>query len=134
MTAADRWVVGAALALVASLYVWSWGGFSGSDATGGSDAGGSDAAGVVAEVMVAGHPGETIDLGRDGEVEVQGRMGPSRLLVQDGRVRFTASPCRNKQCIHSGWLAHEGDFAACLPNGVAVEVLGPEGGLDAINY
>jgi hypothetical protein len=26
MTAADRWVVGAALALVASLYVWSWGG------------------------------------------------------------------------------------------------------------
>jgi hypothetical protein len=61
-------------------------------------------------------------------------MGPSRLLVQDGRVRFTASPCRGKQCIHSGWLAHEGDFAACLPNGVAVEVLGPERGLDAINY
>ena len=128
MTAADRWVVGAALALVASLYVWSWGGPLG------SDAGGSDAASVVVEVVVAGHAGETIDLGRDGEVEVQGRMGPSRLLVQDGRVRFTASPCRNKQCIHSGWLAHEGDFAACLPNGVAVEVLGPERGLDAINY
>jgi hypothetical protein len=128
MTAADRWVVGAALALVASLYVWSWGGPLG------SDAGGSDAAGVVAEVVVADHPVETVDLGRDGEVEVQGRMGPSRLLVQDGRVRFTASPCRGKQCIHSGWLAHEGDFAACLPNGVAVEVLGPERGLDAINY
>jgi len=88
----------------------------------------------VAEVVVAGRPGETIDLGHDGEVEVQGRMGPSRLLVQDARVRFTASPCRGKQCIHSGWLAHEGDFAACLPNGVAVEVLGPERGLDAINY
>ncbi|MGH8567747.1 MAG: NusG domain II-containing protein [Gammaproteobacteria bacterium] len=129
MTAADRWVVGAALALVASLYVWSWGGVSGSNAPGGSDA-----AGVLAEVVVAGHPIEAIDLGHDGEVEVQGRMGPSRLLVQDGRVRFTASPCRGKQCIHSGWLAHEGDFAACLPNGVAVEVLGPERGLDAINY
>ena len=128
MTAADRWVVGAALALVASLYVWSWGG------PWGSDAGGSDAAGLVAEVVVAGDSGETIDLGRDGEVEVQGRMGPSRLLVQDGRVRFTTSPCRNKQCIHSGWLAHEGDFAACLPNGVAVEVLARERGLDAINY
>lgn len=123
MTAADRWVVGAALAVVTSLYVWSWGGVSG-----------SNAAGVVAEVVVTGHPVETIDLGRDGEVEVQGRMGPSRLLVQDGRVRFTASPCRGKQCIHSGWLAHEGDFAVCLPNGVAVEVLGPERGLDAINY
>ena len=129
MTAGDRWVVGAALALVASLYVWSWGGVSGSNAPGGSDA-----AGVVAEVVVTDHPVETIDLGRDGEVEVQGRMGPSRLLVQDGRVRFTASPCRGKQCIHSGWLAREGDFAACLPNGVAVEVLGPERGLDAINY
>jgi hypothetical protein len=128
MTAADRWVVGAALALVASLYVWSWGG------PWGSNAGGSDAASVVAEVAVAGHPVETVDLARDGEVEVQGRMGPSRLLVQDGRVRFTASPCRGKQCIRSGWLAHEGDFAACLPNGVAVEVLGPERGLDAINY
>jgi hypothetical protein len=128
MTAADRWVVGAALALVASLYVWNW------DGPLGLDAGRSDAAGVVAEVVVAGHPVETIDLGRDGEVEVQGRMGPSRLLVQDGRVRFTASPCRGKQCIRSGWLAHEGDFAACLPNGVAVEVLGPERGLDAINY
>jgi hypothetical protein len=121
-------VVGAALALVASLYVWSWGGPLG------SDAGGSDAAGVVAEVVVTDHPVETVDLGRDGEVEVQGRMGPSRLLVQDGRVRFTASRCRGKQCIHSGWLAHEGDFAACLPNGVAVEVLGSERGLDAINY
>ena len=131
MTAADRWVVGAALALVASLYLWSWGGFSGSDV---GDRPGSDAASVAAEVVVAGHPVETIDLGRDGEVEVQGRMGPSRLLVQDGRVRFTASPCRGKQCIRSGWLAHEGDFAACLPNGVAVEVLGPERGLDAINY
>ncbi len=72
MTAADRWVVGAALALVASLYVWSWGGFFGSDT-----AGRSDAAGVVAEVAVAGHSVETIDLGRDGEVEVQGRMGQS---------------------------------------------------------
>lgn len=133
MTAADRWVVGAALALVASLYVWTWSGPLRSDA-GGSDAGGSDAAGVVAEVVVAGHPVEALDLGRDGEVEVQGRMGPSRLLVQEGRVRFTASPCRGKQCIHSGWLAREGDFAACLPNGVAVEVLGPERGLDAINY
>ncbi len=129
MTAADRWVVGAALAFVASLYVWSWGGFFGSDT-----AGRSDAAGVVAEVVVAGHSIEAIDLGRDGEVEVHGRLGPSRLLVQDRRVRFTASPCRGKQCIHSGWLAHEGDFAACLPNGVAVEVLGPERGLDAINY
>jgi hypothetical protein len=134
MTAADRWVVGAALALVASLYVWSWGGPLGSNAGRSNAPRGSDAAGVVAEVVVTDHPVETIDLVRDGEVEVQGRMGPSRLLVQDGRVRFTASPCRGKQCIHSGWLAHEGDFAACLPNGVAVEVLGPERGLDAINY
>jgi hypothetical protein len=134
MTAADRWVVGAALALVASLYVWIWGGASGSNAGGSNTAGGSDAAGVVAEVVIAGHPVEAIDLARDGEVEVHGRMGPSRLLVQDRRVRFLASPCRGKQCIRSRWLAHEGDFAACLPNSVAVEVLGPERGLDAINY
>jgi hypothetical protein len=121
MNRADRWVVGAALVFIATLYVWIYAGPAGGP-------------GVLAEVTVAGRPAEPIDLHRDGPLAVEGRLGVSRLLVRDGRVRFTDSPCRGKQCIGSGWLAREGDFAACLPNGVAVEVRGPRGGLDAISY
>lgn len=67
-------------------------------------------------------------------VDVAGRLGNSELQIAAGKVRFVASPCTNKYCIHSGWLSHSGEIAACLPNGVLIEVVGGHKKYDAINF
>ncbi|HUP92782.1 MAG TPA: NusG domain II-containing protein [Solimonas sp.] len=66
------------------------------------------------------------DLAQDRDVSVQGPRGTSHLRIEAGRVRFLDSPCRNRVCVHSGWLSHAGEVAACLPNRVSVRLLGGE--------
>lgn len=74
-----------------------------------------------------------LSLHQDGTFEIEGRIGVSTIMVDGGRVRFMDSPCPGRYCVHSGWLRFSGEVAACLPNGVVVEVLGGEREFDAIN-
>ncbi len=74
-----------------------------------------------------------LPLDRDQEIEVEGSLGVSHLRIHDGKIRFTDSPCRGKVCIQRGWLGHGGDFNACLPNGISIEIPG-NGELDSINF
>ena len=68
-------------------------------------------------------------------LHVAGTLGESVLKIEDGRVRFIASPCRNRVCIHSGWHAHRGDAAACLPNRVSLSLRGGgKGRYDAVSH
>jgi len=67
------------------------------------------------------------------EFDVDGLKGVSRLRIADGQIRFVDSPCQGRYCIHTGWLSSTGQVAACLPNGVVVEILGGERVYDAIN-
>lgn len=69
----------------------------------------------------------------DGVFEIEGRIGTSTVMVDGGRVRFLDSPCPGRYCVHSGWLKRSGEVAACLPNGIVLEVLGGEREFDAIN-
>lgn len=75
----------------------------------------------------------TLPLDQDGTFDIDGRLGVSTIMVDGGRVRFMDSPCPGRYCVHSGWLSFSGEVAACLPNGVVVEVLGGEREFDAIN-
>jgi len=74
-----------------------------------------------------------LSLDQDGVFEIEGRIGLSTVMVDGGRVRFLDSPCPGRYCVHSGWLHRSGEVAACLPNGIVVEVLGGEREFDAIN-
>lgn len=74
-----------------------------------------------------------LPLGTDVELTINGAIGDSRLAVDQGRIRFIDSPCPGRYCIHSGWLSRTGQVAACLPNGIVVEILGEEREYDAIN-
>ncbi|MGI9264583.1 MAG: NusG domain II-containing protein [Gammaproteobacteria bacterium] len=67
------------------------------------------------------------------DYSVSGLKGVSRLRVAKGQIRFIDSPCQGRYCIHTGWLSSTGQVAACLPNGIVVEVLGGERLYDAIN-
>lgn len=72
-------------------------------------------------------------LGEPRRLEIPGRLGTSLLAIADDRIRFLDSPCPNRYCVHAGWLGQTGEVAACVPNGVVVEVVGGERQFDAIN-
>jgi hypothetical protein len=86
-------------------------------------------------VWVANQSPIRIHLQQIKQLPVQGVMGESLLDVKEGRVRFMASPCQHKYCIHAGWLTERGDFVACLPNQVSIELHSTEfTPFDAIVY
>ncbi len=76
---------------------------------------------------------EELSLTKDRDIAVEGTQGTSRLQIKDGKIRFTDSPCAAKVCIHKGWLSHSGDFNACLPNRVSIEIMG-QGEFDSMNF
>lgn len=75
------------------------------------------------EGIVKSDAGEFIySLDRQGTVEHEGPLGTTTILIQDGSIRVTDSPCRDKTCIAKGTLSNPGDWTACLPNRVFVQV------------
>lgn len=116
---ADLVVVAVAAALVAALAVQQWR---------------PTAAGVSAELVSTNGERMLLQLAVDGRHRIRGRMGDSVVEVADGRVRFVESTCRHRVCIAAGWLEADGDFAACAPNGVALQVHGGAGRYDGISY
>ena len=45
------------------------------------------------------------------------------LEIQNGKIRFFSSDCRDKICVKEGFLDSQGQAAACLPNRVAIKVI-----------
>lgn len=83
------------------------------------------------------HNGDTVAryaLAGERAIAVAGRMGPSVLEIEPGRIRFAASPCRGKVCLHAGWQSRAGAAIACLPNGISLEIVGAERAYDSINF
>ncbi|HHM05995.1 MAG TPA: NusG domain II-containing protein [Gammaproteobacteria bacterium] len=119
MTRTDSLIVVLAAALLPFLYLGFWG-----EGGAGESVRIQDAAGRVIELPLA----------RDQRLKVAGRLGESIIEVRGGQVRFVASPCTGKQCIHSGWLHESGEVAACLPNGISAAVAGRDPRFDAVNF
>jgi hypothetical protein len=90
-------------------------------------------AATQAELRLRGQLLETIPLQQARVVEVEGALGASRLEVQPGRIRFVDGPCRNRVCIHSGWLRYSGEGTACLPNRLSLSLSGGDGA-DAFSF
>lgn len=68
------------------------------------------------------------------QLVIAGRSGDSVLQIKAGRIRFISSPCRNQICVHSGWHSHNGEAAACIPNGVSISLGGGSEAIDALVY
>ena len=75
----------------------------------------------------------TLSLNQRRTLQVPGALGVSIIVIDNGQVRFEESPCRNKYCVHQGWLHKAGQVAICLPNHVSVELLGTKS-YDSLNY
>lgn len=81
------------------------------------------------------HNGKTIEaVHTDKIITVSGSQGDSVIEIRDRKARFLRSPCKNKVCIQSGWLALNGALAACLPNRVSIQLTGFDRTYDSINF
>lgn len=81
--------------------------------------------GPAAVARITSDGGEFVfSLDEDRAIEVQGPIGVSRLLIEDGRARFTHAPCRDQICVYAGPLSDSGAWAACLPNRVFLSIAG----------
>ncbi len=67
-------------------------------------------------------------------VKVQGRLGMTSVLIDNGRARIQSSPCPHKICCRMGDIGSEGGLLVCVPNEVLVTISGePVEDLDAVS-
>ena len=94
----------------------------------------SPAAGDTLVLWSPGTGKQVYDLHRDQVLKIRGRQGMARIDIKNGQARFIHSTCTGKQCIQHGWVSRGGDFVACLPNRISLEVRSTDNQFDAINY
>lgn len=76
----------------------------------------------------------TLSLDQKRSLEVPGPLGKTVIVIDHGRVRVASDPGRHQYCVKQGWLSKAGEVAMCLPNQVALELLGGEKAYDSLNY
>lgn len=89
--------------------------------------------GSVAMIHAPGMADRTISLQEDQVIEVQGKLGISRIEVKSGQARMVESACPNRLCLQMGWVDRPGQSVICLPNQVWLTIEGAAGkGPDAV--
>ena len=75
-------------------------------------------------------------LDKNKELKIKGNLGESTIKINDGFVLFENSPCPNKLCVQSSAITKNGEWIACLPNGVFVRIEGKDESseLDGTSY
>ena len=58
------------------------------------------------------------------DVELDGPLGTTRLVIEQQGARIVASPCALKVCMGMGPARRPGDLLVCLPNRVLVQIEG----------
>ncbi len=72
------------------------------------------------QIKVDGEVMATLPLDTDTKYSVKGVT----VRVRNGKAWIEKSDCADKTCVNTGVLENEGDTAVCLPNKVAVTVMG----------
>ena len=119
MTKGDVIILSCAVILLSVLYGIFWSGHG---------------APAYVRIIVGDKQQALLTLDQDKKLSIKGKLGVSTVEIHAGKVRFSSSPCTGKQCIHSGWASHAGEFIACLPNRVSVSVIGKNQYFDSINF
>lgn len=74
-------------------------------------------------VIITGPQGEYIyPLEENTTVEIQGHQGISVIEIDQGKAGFLDSPCANKTCVASPPISKNGEWSACLPNGIFMRI------------
>ena len=65
---------------------------------------------------------------------INGEKGETKIIIDNGKVRFTSAPCTKKYCIHQGWINKANQIIICIPNKISISILGAKRNYDSINY
>jgi hypothetical protein len=94
--------------------------------------------------IVSAKATEVYPLDVDRTIPVDGPLGTTVVVIENGAARVVDSPCRDKTCMHMGRIDAAGGRIACIPNRVFVRVVssppgtaalpGASGGVDATAY
>lgn len=55
------------------------------------------------------------------------------IKIVDGKSEVTSSSCPSQICVYSSAIKKSGEQIICVPNGVVIEAVGGDGGVDAIS-
>lgn len=61
-------------------------------------------------------------LDTDTTIQIPGLEGISTIQIQQGQARYLDSPCANKTCVAASPIHRNGEWSACLPNGIFMRV------------
>jgi hypothetical protein len=87
--------------------------------------------GTRIEIRAPSYDG-SFSLGENRVVEVSGPLGITKVVIQDGEVWVSESPCKQKICIKMGHKHRVGDQIVCIPNRVLIEIVGKKELVDGI--
>lgn len=85
---------------------------------------------VVAKISLGpGTQGQTL--------RVKGPLGYSIVEIERDKARMKYSPCPGEvsyTCYKLGWISKPGQMVVCLPNQVAIRIVGDKGEMDDMSY
>ena len=74
-------------------------------------------------LVISSPEGEFIyPLDKNEVLQFSGKEGKSVIQINDKSACFLESPCKNRTCIASGSIKENGQWAACLPNGIFIRI------------
>lgn len=73
-----------------------------------------------------------VDARIDGDYDIPGPVGVTRLRVRGGEAWIVAAPCRNHLCQRMGRLRQRGPSLVCIPNHVVISHAGGAAAVDAV--
>lgn len=68
----------------------------------------------------------TYPLDQDRDLHLDGPIGETHIIIQNGEVLVETSPCREKICIASSPIFRPGTWLACLPNRIFIRIEGSD--------
>jgi hypothetical protein len=91
-------------------------------------------------LTVRGEDGSWIyPMDKNESFEISGPLGITTVELKGGNVRVISSPCTNQSCVAAGTIHGNGQWIACLPNGVFLSIEGSDssgeaGSVDALAW
>jgi hypothetical protein len=67
-------------------------------------------------------------LARERRVQPLGESGTCVVEIRSGAARVVESECSQQICINMGPISHSGQWIACLPHGVLIDLVGADRG------
>ena len=83
-------------------------------------------AGNSVQIETDGNIFRVVSLHTNQTLAVPGPLGKTVVIIHDGTVHVSESPCSAKICIKMGEISHVGQLIVCVPNKIVIRVIGDE--------